>query len=119
MFSRNGKHSKGTITFLRAVIVNLREIPEHAHRALPQAKAERVYWFNVSKGRFDKYVAANGNRFNIVVAGDEATEGDFYVIPYSSIKHLLTEETLHDKTGRERWIGLIRNHQLKISHACA
>ena len=85
-----------------------------------KASAERAYWFNISKGKLEKYIATNRGKFYIVVAGDEFTEGDFYAMPFSAIKDLLTEETLADsKNQHERWIGLIRNHRLKISHADA
>ena len=45
-------------------------------------------------------------------------ESDYYAIPYKSIRHVFTEETITThKGGRRRWIGVVRDHQMKITHS--
>ena len=73
------------------------------------------YWANISSGRLDDFVQRTGGRFNVTIVGNEADEDDFYTIPYSILRPILTEEyRTEDKNGRLRWILYIKRHQIRI-----
>lgn len=79
-----------------------------------KASSKNDYWFDLTKSVIDKYIKKQGNKFLIIIFDDFA-EGDFYAIPYSLIKNKLTSQTMtKDKQNRQRWIGNINSHQLKI-----
>src|SRR5687768_16860975 len=72
------------------------------------------YWFDFSYGKLQKYIERYGNNFNMIIVGSEQTENDYYVIPFSALRHMFTTEYLSE--GRMRWIGTITSGQLRISN---
>lgn len=76
------------------------------------------YWLDLSRNRISGFIDRFNEGFNIIIAGDKDTEGDFFVIPFAEIKKVLTNDCLsNDKEGRTRWVGRIKNFQLKINNS--
>ncbi|MBS1624362.1 MAG: HNH endonuclease [Bacteroidetes bacterium] len=75
------------------------------------------YWFGISKNKLQSYKTQSDSNFNIILFGSELSETDFYVIPISYIEDLLISENLYLFNGRERWVGDIRNHILRIRNS--
>lgn len=76
------------------------------------------YWFGISQNKLDNYRTQFGSNFNIILFGSEDDEGDFYILPFSAIQDLLTEKNLYLLEGkRQRWVGDIRNHILRIRNS--
>ena len=66
-----------------------------------------------------QYIANYGDDFSLVIIGDKDIERDFFVIPYSSVRHMLRPEALaigQDNDNRRRWIGNVRDSKLKITN---
>lgn len=83
-----------------------------------KADPKRDYWLDFSRNKVYQFWKEFGDEFSIIVAGDPDLEGDFFVIPYPALKSILKDEFLsNDKNGKTRWIGKIKNFQLKI-HIC-
>jgi hypothetical protein len=75
------------------------------------------YWLDLSMKKINQYYEQFGEDFNIIICGDTQLEGDFFVIPYVAIKNHLNEEYLsNDKDGKVRWVGRIKNFELKINN---
>ena len=76
------------------------------------------YWLDLSRNRIEKFINRFEEDFNIIIAGDKNSEGDFFVIPFSVIGTILTDHCLsNDKDGKNRWVGRIKNFQLKINNS--
>lgn len=76
------------------------------------------YWFGISQNKLDNYRTRFGSNFNIILFGSEDDEGDFYILPFSAIQDLLIEKNLYLLEGkRQRWVGDIRNHILRIRNS--
>lgn len=76
------------------------------------------YWFGISQKKIHNYRSQFGSDFSIILFGSEDDEGDFYILPFSAIQDLLTEKNLYFLEGkRQRWVGDIRNHILKIRNS--
>ncbi|MGJ1448622.1 HNH endonuclease [Sphingobacterium spiritivorum] len=76
------------------------------------------YWFGISQKKLDNYRALFGTNFNIILFGSEEDEGDFYILPFSVIQDLLIEDNLYLLKGkRQRWVGDIQNHILRIRNS--
>jgi len=76
------------------------------------------YWVDFSVNPIADYLDRCGENFNVVIAGNPELEGDFFAIPYSSLKHMLTEATLaKSQDGRRRWIANIVGTELKVTNA--
>lgn len=73
--------------------------------------------FGLSKKKVNEYKAGFGTGFNIILYGDDNSESDFYTIPYLAISDLLMDENLCSGQGRQRWVGDIRNHVLRIRNS--
>lgn len=83
-----------------------------------KADASSNYWFGISQKKLDNYITQAGSGFNIILYGSEEDEGDFYILPFSAIRDLLTEDNLYFLEGkRKRWVGDIRNHILTIRNS--
>jgi hypothetical protein len=68
-------------------------------------------WFNFYKNVLDKYIAAYGNEFCLIVDHDEHAN-DAYILPYANFKYLFALERLK----KSRWMGNIRDEYLRISN---
>lgn len=76
------------------------------------------YWFGISQNKLDNYRTQFDSNFNIILFGSEKDEGDFYFIPFSAIRDLLTDKNLYLIKGKRlRWVGDIRNHILRIRNS--
>lgn len=78
-----------------------------------KADPKQDYWFDFSVDRLRKYIRQFGDAFNLIIAGSELVEGDFFVIPFSSVRHMLRDSYLSEGK-RRRWIGSIRYNELRI-----
>src|SRR6476469_6868470 len=80
-----------------------------------KADPQKNYWLDFSASRLQNYINIFGNNFNVIILGSEMEEGDFYIIPFSYIKHILIDDYLsNDKDGRKRWVGIVKENHLKI-----
>lgn len=71
----------------------------------------RNYWVDFTKNVLDTHLSRFGKNFCLVINHSD-TENDAYVLPYSAVADLLTEETLDpDSRG---WSGTIKNNLLRI-----
>jgi len=68
------------------------------------------YWFDISNGKLEKYLAKYGDNFCIVLSGSNEID-DCYILPFDYIKDLFRNEFLYDKT---RWMGSISENLLRI-----
>lgn len=83
-----------------------------------KADIKSNYWFGISNNKLNNYKAQFDSFFNIILYGNEDNEGDFYVIPFVAIEDLLIEKNLYLFDGnRQRWVGDIRNHILRIRNS--
>lgn len=83
-----------------------------------KADIKSNYWFGISQNKLNNYKAQFDSSFNIILYGSEDNEGDFYVIPFAAIEDLLIEQHLYLFDGnRQRWVGDIRNHILRIRNS--
>lgn len=80
-----------------------------------KADPKADYWLDFSSNKLDQYYKQYGKEFDLIVWGDQSAEGDFYVIPYAAIKHIFVEE-FFAADSRQRWIGRIVNHQLRVNN---
>ncbi len=69
------------------------------------------YWFDFSANKLNTYKSRFGLSFCMVLYGSD-TEEDAYILPYSEVASLFTEDVLDH---RARWIGNIRNNILRLS----
>ncbi len=83
---------------------------DYIRKADPQAN----YWFDFSAEKLAIYKAEFGDNFNLIVAGSGSDESDFFVIPFSVVKHLFAIDDLQD--NRNRWVGSIYGKKLKMRH---
>ena len=80
-----------------------------------KAEPTEDYWFDFSEERLREYVQQHGTSFSLIIAGSETVEGDFFVIPFPAIEHMLVDAYLPELgQGRRRWIGSIRHNELRI-----
>jgi len=77
------------------------------------ASPDTNYWVDFRLSKVRDYEAKFGENFNLIIIGDENTEGDFYTIPYWLVKPMFTEQHLYT-TPRQRWIASVNFHQLNI-----
>jgi putative restriction endonuclease len=96
----------------------LRDRSEHEDiNYIRKADPKVNYWVDFSAKPLAEYIERCGERFNIVIAGDPELAGDFFAIPYSALKHMLTEATIaKSQDGRRRWIATIVGSELKVSN---
>jgi hypothetical protein len=102
-----------------AILLKRNEYSENNY--IRKAKPEDNYWFDFSYEKLSDYKKKFGANFNLILFGDENAEGDFYIIPFSEVKHIFTEEHFsHDlKKDSKRWVGTIKNNILKVSNCKA
>src|SRR5205823_4620843 len=84
------------------------------------ANARGYYWFDFSLHKIKNYEEKFGDDFNLIISGSEAEEGDFYIIPFSLVRDVFTEDNLsisEDEKRPARWVGKIRNHKFLIFHS--
>ncbi len=87
------------------------------HNYVLKANTNSGYWFGIWYKKLNSYSARFNSDFNIILFGSEDIDGDFYVIPYSSIQDLLTEDTLYSFDVGKRWVGDIHHHILKFRNS--
>ncbi|WP_430615064.1 HNH endonuclease [Flavobacterium sp. JP2137] len=76
------------------------------------------YWFGISQKKLSNYRTQFDSNFSIILFGSENDEGDFYIMPFAAIQDLLIEKNLYFLEGkRQRWVGDIRNHILRIRNS--
>ena len=89
-----------------------------AENYIRKADPESNYWLDLSRNKITRFIHEFDNNFNIIIAGDKNSEGDFFVIPFSVMSDILTDDCLsNDKNGKNRWVGRIKNFQLKINNS--
>ena len=80
-------------------------------------KEDYLFDFFVNKLKKYKYSRKFGVNFNLIIAGSETKENDFFIIPYSSISHMLRRKyTSTHKNKSKRWVGSIKHNQLRINN---
>ena len=84
---------------------------------LRKADPAASYWFDFSQDKLLGYFDQLGDDFSIIIAGSESVEGDFFVVPFTAIKHMLKQEYLsEDQDDRKRWIGRIKYNKLVVNN---
>lgn len=68
------------------------------------------YWFDFTYRKLGQYQAKYGNDFCLVLYAS-STQDDSYILPYSHVKHLFSEDYLDE---RLRWVGSISGNLLYI-----
>ena len=71
------------------------------------------YWVDFHYNKLKDYESKFGDKFNLVIIGDENIEGDFYAIPYWLVKSMFTEQHLY-QSPRQRWMASVNFHQLNV-----
>jgi hypothetical protein len=71
------------------------------------------YWVDFHFNKMKDYEAKFGDKFNLIIIGDENIEGDFYTIPYWLVKLMFVEQNLYE-SPRQRWMASINFHQLNV-----
>ena len=71
------------------------------------------YWVDFHLPKLNDYRTKFGDNFNLVIIGDKAIEGDFYIIPFRMVKEAFIEENLY-VSPRQRWMASITFHQLQV-----
>jgi len=71
------------------------------------------YWVDFHFPKLNSYKEKFGDNFNLIIVGDKTIEGDFYVIPFRSVKEAFIEENLY-QSPRQRWMASITFHQLQV-----
>jgi putative restriction endonuclease len=71
------------------------------------------YWVDFHFPKLNYYRSKFGDDFNLIIIGDKAIAGDFYVIPFRVVKDGFIEENLY-QTPRQRWMASITFHQLHV-----
>src|SRR3954451_11833727 len=64
-----------------------------------------------SAKKLSRYKKEYGEEFNLVIVGSPKLELDFYVLPYSRMRDLLTEKFIDE---RNSWHVTIKNHRLRV-----
>jgi putative restriction endonuclease len=82
-----------------------------------KADVSSSYWFGLSENKVNDYVQRSNSVFNIILFGNELDQTNYYVIPYANIKDLLIAENLYLFNTRQRWVGDIRNHVLRVRNS--
>ena len=82
-----------------------------------KAAAASNYWFQLSKKKIDKLISENEYEFNIIIYGDDSGISDYYIIPYSEVQDLFSQENLYYSDNRVRWVGDIKSNILKIRNS--
>ncbi|MGD8405986.1 MAG: HNH endonuclease [Anaerolineales bacterium] len=71
------------------------------------------YWIDFHFPKLNSYREKLGDNFNLIIVGDKKVEGDFYVIPFRSVKEAFIETNLY-QSPRQRWMASIKFHQLQV-----
>jgi putative restriction endonuclease len=77
------------------------------------AGPDTKYWVNFHFNKLKDYEAKFGDKFNLIIIGDENIEGDFYAIPYWLVKPMFAEQYLYE-TPRQKWMATVNFHQLNV-----
>jgi hypothetical protein len=79
---------------------------------------KKNYWFYWSRQKVESIRTQTNDNFCFIIYGDPEDRDDFFVIPFSKIRHLLTPETLVERESDtpDRWNGEILDKKLKITH---
>ncbi len=85
-----------------------------------RAQPENSYWVDFSKQKINNlYIKNYGDIFNIIIYSSEEKDTDYYIIPYSIIKHLFQDSYLtknNKNDSKKRWTATINNHIFKVSN---
>ena len=72
-------------------------------------------WCGFYETIITKLINSFGNDFNIVIWSDEQKKNDFYIIPFTIVKHLFTDEFKKTKSMNGKgWQVHIRNNKFMI-----
>lgn len=71
------------------------------------------YWVDFHFPKLNTFREKFGDDFNLIIVGDKTVEGDFYVIPFRSVKEAFIEDNLY-QSPRQRWMASITFHQLQV-----
>jgi len=77
------------------------------------ASPDNDYWVAFAVNVVDTYLQRFGSGFNIVIAGSQDAEGDFYTIPYSQVRHMLNPAAMY-LAPRRRWVASIAANELRV-----
>jgi hypothetical protein len=79
---------------------------------------EKDYLFSFFENKINKdYIKFYGDKFNLIICGNKNINSDFYIIPYTSVKHIFVKEHIRKlKDKNPRWIGNIKNNILKVNN---
>jgi hypothetical protein len=80
------------------------------HHYIVQARAED-YWVGFYSSTLNKRIFKYGNGFNIIFFGDTTRPNDFYSIPYSIMKNIMTGPNLD---SHDRWVFSVKYHVLRV-----
>jgi len=80
----------------------------YTHRANSKLQnGEQQYFLNLRPKKMERLKVRTDGQLNIIVIGRKHLEFDYFIIPFSTVSHLLTKETLDP---RKRWlINIIRD----------
>lgn len=85
-----------------------------------KADPDQNYWFDFSFRQMQKKEGAFGSEFFLIIYGSPDKDDDYFVIPFGVVKSVFTEDNLaeaQEGDNRIRWIGNIRQNQLRITHS--
>lgn len=68
------------------------------------------YWFDFTQNKLEQYRSKFGDSFCLVLYASD-TDDDSYVLPYSHVKHLFSDQYIDD---RKRWVGSIDSNLLRV-----
>ena len=68
-----------------------------------KADPKQEYWFDFSASKLEKYKYRTHNEFNLIIAGSEDKNNDFYIIPYPAVVHMCVEFSLQTGIKKNRW----------------
>ncbi|MBN2043595.1 MAG: HNH endonuclease [Anaerolineales bacterium] len=91
-------------------IVENREELEKFHY-VRKADFSTDYWFSFNLRKLNTYISDFGEAFCLILIGSNDEE-DSYIMPYSEVKAIFSDENLVPKGNR--WVGSIHNDILRI-----
>jgi putative restriction endonuclease len=82
------------------------------HNYVLKADSSTGNWVGISKEKISFYRIKYQDDFNIIIFGSQDKEGDFYCIPFISLKHALSTEYMY--SNRERWVADIKDGHIRF-----
>jgi predicted HNH restriction endonuclease len=79
--------------------------------------ASQRYRFKFEYLKLQSYIEKFDENFNLIIIGHDEQETDFFIIPYSSVKSIFTQQNLAQvKNNSKSWLGRITNNKLRVSN---